>query len=71
MSKVLSGADFTFGVDDDGAAFALCLCLLGNGADHAVWQVDVFELNAGHLHAPAFGVFVDELFNTIGNLLAL
>lgn len=71
FGEVLGGGDFSFGIDDDGTAFALSLGLFTDGAHHVCWQVDVLQFDGRDLYAPGEGRSIDDLFDLVGNDLAL
>src|SRR6266478_4306631 len=52
VHEPLRGGEFTFGVNDLRTLLALCLGLLGHGAQHGFRHVDLFDLDVDDLYAP-------------------
>jgi len=63
--------EFALGIDDLGPAFAFGLGLLGHGPLHFLGQVDVLELDVGHLDAPGTGVLVEDGLHLAVDLVAV
>jgi hypothetical protein len=61
---------FAFGIDDLGAPLALGLGLARDGADHGLGNVDVLDLDVGHLDAPGIGLGIEDLLNVVVELVA-
>src|SRR5579884_3653253 len=60
-----------FRADDAGTAVAFGLGLPGDGADHALVDVDVLDLDIGDLDAPGVGLRVEDLLDVVVELVAL
>jgi hypothetical protein len=58
-------------VDDLGAGLALCLGLLGHGAEHGLGHVDLFDLDGDDFYAEGGGVAVDDGLNALVEGLAV
>src|SRR5690606_23359633 len=67
----LRGLAHTFGVNDLGTPFALGLGLAGNRTHHTFVQIDVLDLDVGHLYTPAVGLGVKNFLHVEIELLAL
>ena len=59
ISQFLRRLQFAFSVNDLGAPLALGLGLLGHGALHLEWQVDIFDFDHAHLDTPWFSLCID------------
>ena len=59
------------GMDHFGTALALGFGLLGDGPNHVFVEVNVFDLDIGHLDAPGVGLHVQHLLQILVDLLAL
>jgi hypothetical protein len=71
LDQLLRGLLFAFRIDDLGAALALGLGLAGDGADHALVEIDAFDLDGGDLDAPGFGLLVENVLDAGIELVAL
>src|SRR5580700_223133 len=71
LDQLLRRLLLAFGIDDFGAALALGLGLPGDGADHALVEVDALELDIGDLDAPGLGLLVEHVLDTGIELVAL
>src|SRR5580693_7299693 len=71
LDQLLRRLLLALGIDDLGAALALGLGLTGDGADHALVEVDALELDIGDLDAPGFGLLVEHVLNAGIELVAL
>ncbi len=60
LSEPLGGLELTLGVDDLRAPLTFCFGLTSHHALHVRGYVDVFDLNARHLHTPRLGGVVDD-----------
>ena len=58
-------------MNDLRALFALCFGLLGHGAEHALGQIDLLNLDVHHLYAPWSSVLVEDGLNPEIQLLAM
>ncbi len=71
IAEVFRGLGLALGVDDLGAPFAFGFGLAGDGALHGLGKLDVFDLHRGDLDAPRLGLVVDDLSQTLVELIAL
>ena len=71
LHEFFRGLQFAFGVDHLGPALPLGFGLLGDGADHRFVEVDVLDLDIGHLDAPGIGLRVQYLLDVDVQALAL
>jgi len=58
-------------MDDLGAAIALRLCLLGDGAYHVLGELDGSDLDVAHLDSPGFGLAIDDALHIGAELFTL
>ena len=71
LEQLLRGLHLALGIDDPGAPLALRLGLAGDGADHALVQVHVLDLDVGDLDAPGVGLLVEDALDVLVELVAL
>ena len=71
LDQLLRRLLLALGIDDLGAALALGLGLAGDGADHALVEVDALDLDIGDLDAPGFGLLVEHVLDVGIELVAL
>ena len=71
LRQLLGGLQFTLGVDHLGAPFALGLGLAGDGANHRFIEVDMLDLDIGHLDTPGIGLAVEDFLQGQVQALAL
>ena len=71
VGELLRRLVLALGVDDLGAPLALGLGLAGDRPLHLFGDLDVLDLDRGHLHAPGLGRLVDDLLQLFVEPLAL
>ena len=71
FDQFVGGLGFTFRVNDLSPAFALCLCLFGDRANHTFIDVDVFDFNIGDFDSPLVGLLVEDALNVTIKTLSL
>ena len=70
-AQLFGGHVLAFGMDDFGAALAFGFGLTGDGADHLVRQVHLFDFHHGYFDAPRPGVLVEYPLQADINSFAL
>ena len=60
LCEFLCGLKLSLRMDDFGTAFSLSLGLSGDGPLHVLRNIDVLHLNGRDLHAPWFGLLIDD-----------
>src|SRR5579863_2495268 len=71
LDQLLRRLLLALGIDDLGAPLAFGLGLAGDGADHALVEVDALDLDVGDLDAPGFGLLVEHVLDASIELVAL
>ncbi len=71
VGELLRRLELALGVDDLGPPLALGLGLAGDRPLHLFGDLDVLDLDRGHLHAPGLGRLVDDLLQLLVEPLAL